>query len=133
VHHSPARIEVLTSFYKHPLEIAINGVLVSSVLYVIVGLEPATAAIVTAVAGVAELVYHWNVATPHWLGYLFQRPESHRRHHERGFHRCNYSDLPLWDLLFGTFDNPRATPVDCGFPAEQERQLARMLIGRTPR
>ncbi|MBK9657441.1 MAG: sterol desaturase family protein [Rhodanobacteraceae bacterium] len=35
VHHSPARIEVLTSFYKHPLEILLNGVLMSSILYVL--------------------------------------------------------------------------------------------------
>ncbi len=133
LHHSPARIEVLTSFYKHPLEIAINGVLMSTLLFVVIGLSPATAAIVTAVTGIAELVYHWNIATPHWLGYWFQRPESHRRHHERNFHRCNYSDLPVWDLLFGTFDNPREAPVDCGFPLHQERQLARLLTGRAPR
>ena len=133
IHHSAARIEVVTSFYKHPLEIAINGVLMSSVLYVICGLDAPTAALVTAIAGIAELVYHWNIATPYWLGFVFQRPESHRRHHERDFHRCNYSDLPIWDWLFGTLDNPRLTPVECGFPEAHERQLGRMLLGGTPR
>ena len=133
VHHSPARIEVVTSFYKHPLEIAINGVLCSTVLYVLVGLPPATAATVTAITGVAELVYHWNVRTPHWLGWFFQRPEMHRRHHELGWHRSNYSDLPIWDLMFGTYDNPRETPVTCGFDGTKELQLGRMLLGRTPR
>lgn len=133
VHHSSVRIEVLTSFYKHPLEILINGVLMSSILYVLVGVDAGTAAIVTAVTGVAELFYHWNVRTPHWLGYLFQRPESHRRHHERGIHRGNYSDLPLWDLLFGTFDNPRQTPQHCGFANNAECALGDLLIGRMPR
>lgn len=133
VHHSPARIEVLTSFYKHPLEILLNGVLMSAILYVLVGVDPPTAAVVTAITGVAELFYHWNVRTPHWLGYCFQRPESHRRHHERGWHRANYSDLPIWDLLFGTFDNPRQTPGHCGFVAAQERALGDLLIGRMPR
>lgn len=133
VHHSPVRIEVLTSFYKHPLEIAINGVLCSSVLYVLVGLPPATAATVTAITGIAELVYHWNVRTPHWLGWFFQRPEMHRRHHELGWHRSNYSDLPIWDRLFGTYDNPRETPVKCGFDGTKELQLGRMLLGKTPR
>jgi sterol desaturase/sphingolipid hydroxylase (fatty acid hydroxylase superfamily) len=132
VHHSPARIEVLTSFYKHPFELLLNGVLSSVVLHVLAGLTPATASIVVAITGIAELIYHWNVRTPYWLGFVFQRPESHRRHHERGLHRNNYSDLPLWDMLFGTFDNPRATPATCGFGDAAENQLLRMLTGRHP-
>jgi len=133
VHHSPARIECLMSFYKHPLEIAVNGVLSSAILYVLCGLPAASAAVVVAITGVAELVYHANVRTPWWLGFVFQRPEMHRRHHELGVHRGNFSDLPLWDLLFGTFDNPRLTPARCGFADDRERQLGRMLLGRTPR
>jgi sterol desaturase/sphingolipid hydroxylase (fatty acid hydroxylase superfamily) len=133
VHHSPVRIECAMSFYKHPLEIAINGVLSSTVLYVLVGLPPATAAIVVAITGVAELAYHWNVRTPYWLGFVFQRPEMHRRHHERDWHRDNYSDLPVWDMLFGTFHNPRVTPVECGFANEAEVALGNLLLGKEPR
>jgi len=133
VHHSPARIEVLTSFYKHPLEIAANGVLSSAILHVLAGLSAPTAVIVVTITGLAELVYHCNLRTPYWLGFLFQRPESHRRHHERSIHRGNYSDLPLWDMLFGTFDNPRDVPAECGFGANRENQLLRMLAGRHPK
>lgn len=133
VHHSPARIECAMSFYKHPLEIAINGVLSSSLLYVVVGLPPSTAATVVAITGVAELIYHWNVRTPYWLGFLFQRPEMHRRHHERDWHRSNYSDLPVWDLLFGTFENPKIVPKECGFAGDAEQRLGRLLLGRKPR
>jgi sterol desaturase/sphingolipid hydroxylase (fatty acid hydroxylase superfamily) len=133
VHHSPVRIECAMSFYKHPLEIAINSVMMSTLLYVIVGLPPSTAASVVAIAGVAELFYHWNVRTPHWLGFFFQRPEMHRRHHERNWHRSNYSDLPVWDLLFGTFDNPRDTPKECGFAGDAERHLGSLLLGKKPR
>ena len=129
VHHSPARIEVLTSFYKHPAEIAANGVLSSAVLYVGLGLDAAQATTVVAITGVAELVYHWNVRTPYWLGWFFQRPEMHRRHHERGWHRDNYSDLPLWDWLFGTYHNPRTTPALCGFANDRERDLLALLKG----
>ena len=130
VHHSPARVEVAMAFYKHPLESVLNGVLTSTVLYVLCGLAPTTAATVVAITGVAELVYHWNVRTPHWLGWFFQRPEMHRRHHERGWHRSNYSDLPLWDLLFGTYDNPRDVPRVCGFAAQRELQLMNLLKGK---
>jgi sterol desaturase/sphingolipid hydroxylase (fatty acid hydroxylase superfamily) len=133
VHHSPVRIEVITSFYKHPFELVLNGILSSFVLHVIVGLSPDTSAIVVAITGVAELLYHCNVRTPYWLGFVFQRPESHRRHHERSHHRGNYSDLPLWDIVFGTFDNPRENPRECGFDKQRERQLLRMLMGRHPR
>jgi sterol desaturase/sphingolipid hydroxylase (fatty acid hydroxylase superfamily) len=50
---------------------------------------------------------HTNVRTPQWLGYFVQRPESHSVHHGRGVHQYNHSDLPLFDILFGTFRNPK--------------------------
>ena len=133
VHHSPTRIEVITSFYKHPLELLANGLLSSSILHVLVGLSATCATVVVAITGVAELIYHCNIRTPYWLGFIFQRPESHRRHHQTGHHHDNYSDLPLWDLLFGTFDNPRDTPQRCGFDGTRENQLTRMLFGKSPR
>ena len=110
----PARIEIITSFYKHPLEVLANGVLSSAILYLVVGLSPDAAAAVVTLTGLAELVYHWNVSTPHWLGYLFQRPESHCVHHQEGVHPYNYADLPLWDMLFGTFRNPPRWEGRCG-------------------
>lgn len=130
VHHSASRIEIVTSFYKHPAEIAVNGVLSSAILYLAVGVGPEAAAGAIALSGLAELVYHWNVATPHWLGYLFQRPESHCVHHQLGLHARNYGDLPLWDILFGTFDNPVHWDAQCGFGVEQEQRLGEMLGGR---
>ena len=132
VHHSAARIEVLTSFYKHPAEILLNGLLSSALLFVVVGLDPATAAVVVAITGIAELLYHANLKTPYWLGFVFQRPESHRVHHQSNWHRQNYSDLPLWDWLFGTLNNPRHTVEHCGFDEEQERALGSLLRGKTP-
>lgn len=133
VHHSPERIETLMSFYKHPVEILINGLLSSTVLYVLLGLSPTCVALVVTITGVAELIYHSNLRTPWWLGFVFQRPEMHRRHHERGWHRSNFSDLPLWDLLFGTFDNPRTTPQACGFAGQAERDLLGLMLGRRAR
>jgi sterol desaturase/sphingolipid hydroxylase (fatty acid hydroxylase superfamily) len=128
VHHSPQRIEIITSFYKHPLEIVANGLLSSTVVYWLVGLGAEAAAGAVALTGLAELVYHWNVRTPHWLGYLFQHPESHCVHHQEGVHSFNYSDLPLWDMLFGTFRNPRRFDARCGFGGDEHR-LRAMLAG----
>lgn len=130
LHHSPVRIEIITSFYKHPLEILVNGFLSAFILYVLLGLSAQAAAITVLITGVAELFYHWNVRTPYWLGFFFQRPESHCVHHQQGYHRNNFSDLPLWDMLFGTFENPRIAPENCGFADESELKVLPMLCGK---
>ena len=130
VHHSPARLELFTAFYKHPLEILLNGVLSSTILHVGLGLSAESASLTVVITGIAELAYHWNVRSPYWIGFLFQRPESHRVHHERGRHTGNFSDLPLWDMLFGTFENPRVAPRDCGFAGDAECELVALLAGK---
>ena len=131
LHHSASRIEVLTSFYKHPIEILVNGLLSSWIVFTLLGLDATSAGLAFAATGLAELFYHWNVRTPYWLGYVFQRPESHCVHHQRGHHTNNFSDLPLWDMLFGTFENPRRAPNACGFGSDAERHLADLLCGVT--
>lgn len=128
VHHSAQRIEILTSFYKHPLEILSNCLLTSVILYALLGLATEGATVAVLLSGLGELVYHWNHRTPRWLGYFFQRPESHCVHHEEGVHHYNYSDLPLWDMLFGTFSNPADWRGRCGLGAENEGRLLEMLL-----
>lgn len=128
IHHSPSRLELLTAFYKHPLEIMADGLLTSFILYVLLGMSPALGTSVIAITAVAELFYHWNIKTPYWLGFIIQRPESHCIHHQRGRHHYNYSDLPIWDILFGTFYNPRETKFTCGFKQEKELKLGQMLL-----
>ena len=131
LHHSPRRIEILTSFYKHPVELLLNGILSSALLFLVLGLSPLVAATTVLLTGLAELVYHWNVRTPRWMGWVFQRPEMHRVHHARGSHTHNFSDLPLWDALFGTLCNPHGDVELCGFP--EEDKLLQLLAGRPVR
>lgn len=128
-HHSPQRIEVITSFYKHPFELIANGILSSAIVYWIAGLNVQAATLAITLTGLAELFYHWNIRTPYWLGFVIQRPESHLVHHQENVHTGNYSDLPLWDMLFGTFNNPRRWDARCGF-GEGEYRVADMLSGR---
>lgn len=130
LHHSPQRIELLTSFYKHPVEIVANGLLSSFVLYIVVGLEPWMASLTMLVNGLAELFYHWNIKTPHWLGYVVQRPESHLVHHQEGLHHYNYGDLPVFDWMFGTLQNPRHWAARCGLGADQEQRFGELLRGK---
>src|SRR5262249_7648359 len=86
VHHRSQRIEVITSFYKHPFEIVVNSILSSAILYFVIGVGPEAASLAVLLTGLAELFYHWNVPTPYWLGFVVQRPESHCVHHQEGLH-----------------------------------------------
>jgi sterol desaturase/sphingolipid hydroxylase (fatty acid hydroxylase superfamily) len=130
LHHSPRRIEVLTSFYKHPVEITINSLLSAVIVYPLLGCDPAAGALYTLLTAFAEYFYHWNVHTPHWLGYLVQRPESHRVHHQYRHHTQNFADLPVWDWLFGTLQNPRTAPARCGFDDWREDRFEDLLAFR---
>jgi sterol desaturase/sphingolipid hydroxylase (fatty acid hydroxylase superfamily) len=130
LHHSPQRIETITSFYKHPVELIANSLLSGLVSYGLLGLTPAGAVWVTFYSALAEYFYHLNVRTPRWLGFFVQRPEMHRIHHARGVHYGNFGDLPIWDMLFGTYRNPAKFEAPCGFEPERERKLGAMLAFR---
>jgi sterol desaturase/sphingolipid hydroxylase (fatty acid hydroxylase superfamily) len=58
---------------------------------------------------------------------VIQRPEAHCEHHRLGVHAWNYGDLPIWDLLFGTFRNPERFEGRCGFEAPADRRVFAML------
>jgi len=128
IHHSPQRIEVITSFYKHPGEMVVNSLIGSALVYGILGLTPEAGAVYTACTALGEFFYHTNVRTPRWIGYVFQRPEMHRIHHQHCRHKNNYGDIVWWDMLFGTYENPNEFLHTCGFDNEREQRLAEMLL-----
>lgn len=127
LHHSPQRIETITSFYKHPAEIVCNSILIGAINFLILGLSIESAAYCILLSSIGEYVYHMNIKTPYWMGFIFQRPEMHRIHHQRSKHYNNFSDLPIWDMLFGTFENPKERDMTCGFKPERETKLVEML------
>ena len=130
LHHSPRRLEVVTAFYKHPVELFINSLISSSIAYLVLGCSIEAAAWYSFFAGLAEFFYHWNFATPRWLGYIIQRPESHKVHHQKAHHSDNYADLPLIDMAFGTFKNPHRFSGECGFDDWREDRFEDILAGR---
>ena len=127
IHHSPQRLEVITSFYKHPGEMVVNSILGSLLVYTLLGLSPEAGAIYTLCTALGEFFYHTNVRTPRWVGYVFQRPEMHRIHHQYGRHKNNYGDIVWWDMLFGTYENPPRWDMHCGFDDDKEQRLLDML------
>jgi sterol desaturase/sphingolipid hydroxylase (fatty acid hydroxylase superfamily) len=130
IHHSPSRIELLTSFYKHPVEILCDAVLSALVLYPFLGSSLVGAFWYNFFAGTGEYFYHANVRTPRWLRYLIQTPELHSIHHQFNVHSYNFGDIPLWDRMFGTYKDATAFAERCGFPSGAEQKLVPMLIFR---
>jgi len=127
VHHSPSRIEVLTSFYKHPVEIAADSILAGVLIYCVFGGSATAGAWTSFFGAVGEYLYHANIRTPRWLGWFIQRPEHHSIHHQLDVHRYNFGDLTWWDRLFGTFKDTDGFAPRCGFPGRQEERLWQML------
>lgn len=128
IHQSAQRLEVITSFYKHPLEMTVNSVIGSLLVYSLLGLNKEAGAIYTLFTALGEFFYHTNVKTPQWVGYIFQRPEMHRIHHEYNKHTHNYGDIVWWDMLFGKYKNPKEFESTCGFDEDKELKLRDMLL-----
>ena len=128
IHHSPSRIETLTAFYKHPIEVAADAVIASALLFLVLGASTEGAAWCTVFATFGEYFYHSNLRTPHWVGYFLQRPEHHSIHHQLDVHKFNYGDITWWDRMFGTFKETDEFAARCGFPEMHERELGRMLL-----
>nr|PZN77169.1 MAG: fatty acid hydroxylase [Pseudomonadota bacterium] len=129
-HHSSERLDAWSAFWFSPYDMAGWTALASFALSIVVGLSPeATFAAVVTIT-FFTIFQHTNVRTPRWLGYIVQRPESHSWHHARGVHAGNYSDLPVFDLLFGTLNNPPDFAPEQGFYDGASSRLIDMLRGR---
>lgn len=129
LHHSARRVEALTAFYAHPLDTAAAIGISGAVSYLLLGAGPLAAAIALLLTGLFDLFLHSDVSTPRWLGYIIQRPEMHTVHHKLGHHAQNYG-LPIWDMLFGTWANPRERARELGFDGDKSDRITDMLLLR---
>jgi sterol desaturase/sphingolipid hydroxylase (fatty acid hydroxylase superfamily) len=127
IHHSPVRIELLTSFYKHPIEILADSLITSFFLFFIFGATAEAAAWTSFFGATGEYFYHSNISTPKWFGYFLQRPEHHSIHHQLDVHKYNYGDITWWDRIFGTFKEAKEFAPNCGFPNNNERHIWEMI------
>jgi len=130
MHHSAERVDTYGAFWFSPLDMIGWTVLSSLCLTLVIGIAPEAATLVIYATTFLGIFQHANLRTPRWLGYLVQRPESHSGHHERGVHARNYSDLPVFDLLFGTFHNPRDFAPATGFYDGASARIGDMLAFR---
>ncbi len=127
MHHSPESLDAFGAYYLSPLDVfnfTSVGILVS---FPLLGLDPMAGALVALFGGFSALFQHANIRTPRWVGYFIQRPEAHSLHHNQ--HRYNYADLPLIDMLFGTWRNPALHAESVGFYQGASKRIPEMLVG----
>lgn len=130
MHHSAERVDVFGAFWFSPLDMIGWTALFSLCLTLVVGLTAEATTAVLLATTFLSMFQHSNLRTPRWLGYVVQRPESHSRHHERGVHAGNYADFPLFDILFGTFHNPRDFAAQNGIVDGASSRVLDMLLAR---
>lgn len=128
MHHSAERVDTYGAFYFSIMDM-IGFTFITSLALVVAGGFTVQATIY-AIYGATFLgvIQHANIKTPQWMGYIFQRPESHSLHHAKGVHAYNYSDLPLYDIILGTFNNPKEFASETGFYTGASSRIGDMLL-----
>lgn len=128
MHHSAERLDMAGAFYFSLTDMIGFTLLGSFSSVLLVGLAPEAVTISLLVTTFIGMFTHANIKTPVWLGYIIQRPESHSIHHAKGIHAYNYSELPLFDILFGTFRNPKDFVKETGFYMGASSKIGEMLL-----
>ncbi len=127
LHHSVQRVDIASAMMFHPIDVAVQATATTLAAWLL-GVSVEAAALAGAIGFVIALFQHWNAATPRWIGSIVQRPEAHCLHHEREVHARNYGDLPVWDMLFGTYANPARADVPVGFAGYRSKRIGSMIL-----
>jgi Fatty acid hydroxylase superfamily len=101
MHHAPRRLGAVGALVFHPSEAALYTLLGAGVNVMLLGLDRVAASIVGFLGSFNALFQHANLRTPRALGWPIQRSEAHSIDH--AVHGFIYSDLPQWDMLFGSY------------------------------
>lgn len=128
MHHSAERMDTYGTFYFSIMDMVGFTFLGSVCLALLVGVTPQAVTIMLLGTMFLSVFQHTNIKTPQWLGYIIQRPESHTVHHAKGIHKYNYSDLPIFDIIFGTFKNPKGYEHETGFYEGGSNKVLEMLM-----
>jgi sterol desaturase/sphingolipid hydroxylase (fatty acid hydroxylase superfamily) len=127
MHHSAERVDTYGAFYFSLFDMIGFTFLGSICLALLIGVTPQAVTIMLLGTMFLGIFQHTNIKTPQWLGYIIQRPESHTVHHAKGIHKYNYSDLPIFDIMFGTFKNPKNYEHETGFYEGASNKIFEML------
>lgn len=70
-------------------------------------------------------VFIWHYAL-HKSDFLWRT--FHQMHHAKGVHKHNYSDIPVFDMIFGTFHNPKVYTHETGFYHGASARIGEMIL-----
>jgi ornithine lipid hydroxylase len=109
IHHDTQQVHVLKSGRFHFLD-ELASAIVTPLPLLVLG-APTEVIVLRSMWSVFNgSLDHANVAQrfPSWFHYVVSTVDLHNLHHarERKFQDSNYTGLPLWDVLFGTFHHP---------------------------
>ena len=76
LHHSARRIDIPGAFFAHPVEVVFKSTLAFMVATVILGLSHEVASAVGACSALLSISLHWNVRTPHAVGFFVSLREE---------------------------------------------------------
>lgn len=131
MHHAPLRVDLAGVGVMHPFESFAYAVIKTTVLVGVLGLPIDALAVCAFISQMYNFFGHLNIKTPRFIGYIIQRPEAHVLHHRRKRADCNFGDFPLWDILFGTYENPISFGTeDTGFGRGKDEAYGEMLMGK---
>jgi sterol desaturase/sphingolipid hydroxylase (fatty acid hydroxylase superfamily) len=136
IHESTQELDWLSAFRLHPLEPVLFQVLTIVPLWFF-GMSVPAAVAYKIYSYVFAHVQHSNIVFPIGpLKYILPTPAFHRWHHARVYNAegkairsfRNFSEYPIWDILFGTFELPDERPTVYGnapyVPMDYLAQLA---------
>jgi sterol desaturase/sphingolipid hydroxylase (fatty acid hydroxylase superfamily) len=109
VHHSSEALDWLAAARMHPLDEIVDNVLISLPI-LLLGPAPWVFLVLGPITLLYTLVSHAAVALPLGpLRFVMVGPAFHRAHHAVDAPGVNYAGMfSLWDLVFGTFRDPRS-------------------------
>jgi sterol desaturase/sphingolipid hydroxylase (fatty acid hydroxylase superfamily) len=128
LHHAPSRLDVASATIFHPTEVVSYTIITFATTVLLLGLSAEAGAWVGFFAAFVSFFQHANIKTPRVLGYLVQRPEAHSLHHHVDGPAGNFSDFPLWDIIFGSFINPGDFNERVGFRGTAGQRWGAMLL-----
>ena len=130
MHHSAERIDTWSAFWFHPFDMIGWTAMSSLALTLIVGLSPPRRRLRCSSSRCCRSSSTPTCAPRAGLATSSSVPKAIPGTDARGRHRNNYADVPLFDILFGTFDNPRDFAPATGFYDGASSRMAEMLLLR---
>lgn len=108
LHHSDRVVDVITTFFHHPLEGVLNF-LINTLIFVLFDIPVQVILLYGVVASIHAPLTHFKILLPEkWnriLSYFIVTPNFHRLHHSLDLKEGNSNFgiiFPFWDRLFGT-------------------------------